>query len=727
MVIAGISPKGFGLGHNSTLYMKGLIATATFALAALGANAVYVDDAYRVDWIQEQVGQVSAQNAFVSGDVLAALTSKNVLAGINVTDGNLLWRKEFGDDATFAQAKVQDKDFAVLGLKDRVSTWDPKLGSLKVQEFVTEGEIKSVYGDSADPERVVVEFADDSVKAYNLFTKEWTNAKKSSATKDASSGVVRVDSERAIVQQENGQLQLVEGERVVWSREEGLADAVDGVFVDLPEIETSLSAEELVFEENADVLSAYIRRVQRHVNDLKYLPDYILAKFSLEDHHQDTRDEIFGFRKLFVVATQQGRLIALNTAVQGRVEWAIDDIQAVQLATVGETIYALTSYGTIAVIDGVLGQIVSDAVSDEVQNGLEFVQLTPSSLAIWTGDGTIVDIVGETHQPLYLTKENEESSTIQGYVYQDDKVVPTWTFSLDKGYKTVASAKRGHQVVASIGTILGDRSVLYKYLHENSLAVAGYNPETQSLKVCVIDTVTGRTLHCKEHKENVVNPENVKLVFGEYWILYTYYSAKPTPGQKLVVWDMYESGMPNERINKDALYSSFESFPLPHVKAQSFFLPAKVDALGISRTKFGVTSRDAIVSLSTGQILSLPKRLLDARRPVGRDPTKEELGEGLVKYEPFIGIAENAVISHFRQALVNHIASTGAALESTSLVVGYGKLDIFFTRVTPSMPFDVLNSKFGKTKLLYTIAALVVIVTFLRPIVNRKAVNAIWR
>lgn len=707
--------------------MKGLIATTTCVLAALGANAVYVDDAYRVDWIQEQVGQVSASNAFVSDDVLAALTSKNVLAGINVTDGRLLWRKQFDDDASFARVKVQDKDLAVLGLKDRVSTWDPKLGHLKLQEFVSEGEIRSVYGDAADPERVIVEFGDGSVKAYNLFTREWTSAKKSSANKPASSEVVEVDSERRVVQQSNGQLQMVKGEKVLWSREEGLADAVDGVFVDLPEIETSLSAEELVFEENADVFSAYVRRVQRHLNDLKYLPDYVLSKLSLEDHQQDTRDEIFGFRKLFVVATKQGRLIALNTAVQGRIEWAIDDIHAVQLATVRETIYALTSEGTLTAIDGVLGQIVPDSAADNVHDGLEFVQLTPSAIAVWTNAGTIVNVVGETQQPLYLTKEDKASSSVQGYVYQDDKVVPTWTFNLDKGYTTVASAKRGHQVVASIGTILGDRSVLYKYLHENSLAVAGYNPETQTLKICVIDTVTGRTLHCKEHNENVVNPENVKLVFGEYWIVYTYYSAKPTPGQKLVVWDMYESGTPNERINKDASYSSFESFPLPHVKAQSFLLPSKVDALGISRTKFGVTSRDVIVSLSTGQILSLPKRLLDARRPVGRDPTKEELGEGLVKYEPFIGIVEHAVISHFRQALVNYITTTGAALESTSLVVGYGNLDVFFTRVTPSMPFDVLNSKFGKTKLLYTIAALIAIVSFLRPIVNRKAVNAIWR
>lgn len=722
-----------------------LLKIATLIVALTAVSCVYVDEAYRVDWLEEHIGPVSdlPSNGFFSqvdgsGDTTVTVySSKNVLASINATNGELLWRRVF-DSGFFTKATIQQADYAVLGSGKRITVWEPVSGNMRSQELASLSEsvvINSLGLDKSDPQQVVVGFTDGSYKGYNLFTKEWSGSSAKhqlEASQKTDENSLKMSEKKKLVQRENGQLQLVSSDDTVvyWTREEGLAEVTDGVFFDLPEVHSSLSAEELIFEEHADVFSAYLRRANRHLNDLKFLPDYLVSKLSLEDHHQkEQRDEIFGFTKLFIAATKPGRLIALNTASQGVIEWTLDGVHAVQLANIDdENVYVLTREGTVLQINGTTGEVKNTYTVGEG----EFIQPSSTSLAVWNNqESRVVNIVNDgqaSSASLYLTKAVKGSSSVSGYFYQGDSVIPTWQFDLGDGYQIADSAKRGHQVVASIGTILGDRSVLYKYLHENSIAIAAYNAETKSLKMCVLDTVSGRILHCKEHRENVVNSENIHVAYGEHWVVYSYYSANPTPSQKLVVWDMYESEVPNERVSdQNEGYSSFEGFALPHVKSQSFLLSTKVKALGISQTKFGITSRDVIVSLSNGQILSLPKRLLDARRPVGRDPTKEEQGEGLVKYEPYIGIMENAVISHHRQVIVNSISTTGATLESTSLVIAYGDLDVFFTRITPSQPFDVLNSKFGKTKLLYTIVALIAAVTLLRPIVNRKSVNALWR
>merc|ERR1711881_574605 len=117
-------------------------------------------------------------------------------------------------------------------------------------------------------------------------------------------------------------------------------------------------------------------------------------------------------------------------------------------------------------------------------------------------------------------------------------------------------------------------------------------------------------------------------------------------------------------------------------------------------------------------IVGIPRTLLDPRRLVGRDPTPLEAEEGLFRYQPTIDIDPKLVLSHKREGI-----AIPAILESTSLVFAYG-IDIFGTRVAPSMAFDILGKGFNKLSLVGTVLALWVGVFVLAPMVRKKQINA---
>jgi len=93
---------------------------------------------------------------------------------------------------------------------------------------------------------------------------------------------------------------------------------------------------------------------------------------------------------------------------------------------------------------------------------------------------------------------------------------------------------------------------------------------------------------------------------------------------------------------------------------------------------------------------------------------------------PALEIDPRSVLNHKRELLgITDIVTTPAQLESTSIIFAYGG-DLFGTRVTPSMPFDVLGKGFSKIQLLGTILALGVGVGFVAPMVRRKQINQRW-
>ena len=86
-----------------------------------------------------------------------------------------------------------------------------------------------------------------------------------------------------------------------------------------------------------------------------------------------------------------------------------------------------------------------------------------------------------------------------------------------------------------------------------------------------------------------------------------------------------------------------------------------------------------------------------------------------------------AVVSYNRTVTdLRSIHCTAAGMESTSLVVAVG-LDVFFTQVAPSKPFDVLKEDFNYALLMLLIGGLMVFTFFANAMVKRKELGSQWR
>lgn len=536
-----------------------------------------------------------------------------------------------------------------------------------------------------------------------------------------------------LVQHASGSLDMICGSTIKWTRHEDLAYQADAAFVEIEDAVGSLSAEELVYEETADVFSAFVRRTQRHVaaaisyvQSLRSGGSAAAALLERLIGQDATKDETFGFNRYLVVSTELHTVYALSSH-QGTVAWRLENVGPAgpgsRVVAINTNVYVIGKDGVVVVLDGRTGrQLATGSANSPVRS----VHTVNDTVLLWTEDNTLVP-ASETTTPLgdaYLTSVDDNESCVLGYAVKDGQLHKTWRWTAPGNSKIVATASRDPQdLSASIGRPLGDRSVLYKYLHHNALAVAAIDSDG-TLTVALLDAVSGRVLHTKQHADKA---SNVQLVFGEHWIVYSFYSQLPTPGQKIVTWDLYESEYSNVRFFEGS-YSSLSDFRPPHVASQAFIYHMGITALGVTRTRFGITSRDVLAALDSGQLVRIPKSTLDARRPTGRKPTTSEQQEGLQTYEGYIPVIPHNVVSHLRHVLgLRHIVSSPADLESTSHIAAFGDLDIFYTRVTPSLPFDVLPASFEKGKLLATAAGLVVLLTQLRRAVLNRQLSLRWK
>jgi hypothetical protein len=141
--------------------------------------------------------------------------------------------------------------------------------------------------------------------------------------------------------------------------------------------------------------------------------------------------------------------------------------------------------------------------------------------------------------------------------------------------------------------------------------------------------------------------------------------------------------------------------------------------MAVTRTRQGITSRELLVTVpSLNSIIGVPRSLIDPRRPIGRDPTPQEMAEGLVRYTPLINFDPKWHLTHKYDVLgVKDVITSESGIESTSLVFAYGH-DIFGTRVAPSFSFDILGKGFNKISMLLTVVGLFVGVLFVAPLVS---------
>ena len=548
--------------------------------------------------------------------------------------------------------------------------------------------------------------------------------------------------------------------QTIWERWESLAGAISATWVDLKEAETL--AHELEMEGHGNPLAAYIHRVRRHLKDLRYLPTWlntlptrVVTSFTgmdlIKDRGLFSQYDAFGFNKLIVVMTENDRLLALDTGAGGKVKWDISSstiaksgIRSIHSKTTG-SLEIVSNLGQRATLDIDSGKI--ENISPEASEQTGSTELLDHAIIVTDGrtetielprtlDGIaqhlesrdshaaspsiiITPIIGNSVKGLQLRQKSPQADVV-------------WDFRPPRGeiIRSISQRPR-HDPVASIGKVMGDRSVMYKYLNPNLALITTVNDAKSAASFYLLDSVSGNILYTITH-EGIDTAKAIITAISQNWFVYSLFgipvsSSSPDPtskGYQIFVSELYESSLPNDRgpLGSTSNFSSLSpsSEPtLPYVISQSFIIPEAISSMSVTQTRQGISTRSLLCYLPlSNSLIAIPKGALDPRRPVGRDPTPAEQEEGLSKYTPVLELSPKWVLSHKLELIgIKKIITSPALLESTALVFAYG-LDVFGTRVTPSQAFDILGKGFNKIQLVLTVFALACGVVFVAPMVS---------
>jgi ER membrane protein complex subunit 1 len=550
---------------------------------------------------------------------------------------------------------------------------------------------------------------------------------------------------RVVETSANGHVSLLRNGEGQWSRPEMLAYATVASWLD--ESSTTGLEAGLDLEISGSPLHAYLHRLQRHLHDLQSLPSFLQSlPASLLNAPTspviDSRAKLVG-DKVVVVGTSQNQLVALDATNAGLVLWqyslletAADDAKIVQIASSRGRTTAYLSDGSFAVVNSTTGHHI-----EYFQGSVPAVRMAtvPAS-----PENAIVKIDGDGKPQ--LAKDIAVPQALEGNVIvtlsetgvafgwtMGQEAHRTWTLTPRSGFKFVSALSRANDdPVASIGKVLGDRAVLYKYISPNLSLLIASSPT--ALVIYLVDAVTGAVLHTSSI-EGVLTDLPIPAVMSENWFSLAYSTQDPDTkslSTQILIAELYESEASNDRgyLASRLNYSSFsaDAGAKPYVITQAYTLPQTISTLAVTQTGQGITSRQLLAALSAVDgIVAIPREVLNARRPVDRDPSRDEQEEGLFKYNPVLDIDAKWFLTHSREvAGTKKILTAPSLLESTSLVFAFGH-DVFGTQVNPSGTFDVLGKGFNKVQLLLTVVALFIGVLVVRPIVRSKSVDGQWK
>ena len=566
----------------------------------------------------------------------------------------------------------------------------------------------------------------------------------------------------------SGDWELVRNGDPVWLRAESLAGTIAAAWVEITQEEGL--AQELATESDSGLLAAYVHRLKRHIGDIiTYFPGWIenLPKWIMglvvsnkaAQQDQTVNQDNFGFRKIIIVATEHGRLAALDTGNQGNVLW---NIKAVDLVAEQKwQVQHIKVEGSIVEARGLEGEFLRvRALTGEVlqhQPGGVVASLKTSAYILdKLGNEIFIAINkdGSVAVPYGTQFERETVLTTQG----NDNIARGWTFGPEAqpslAWEFVPAS--GEQIlnlnnrpaqdsVASIGKALGDRNVMYKYLNPNLLLITTIDKASSKVALYLLDSTSGEVIYTARHA-GVDTARPIVSTITENWLAYTFHltpsTGSPTEalkGYQLVISELFESSIPNDRgplgstsnfsnVRTTAIDSS-STLSSPYVISQAYFLPGPISHLATTTTLQSITPRSLLAILpSLSGILSIPRNVIDPRRPVGRDPTPAEAEEGLFRHSPNLDFEPKWMITHGRDVMgLTNVITAPSKLESTSLVFAYGALDLFGTRLSPIGAFDLLGKGFSRGQLVLTVVGLGIGTGALAPMVCQATIPCFFR
>uniref|UniRef100_A0A452RS33 ER membrane protein complex subunit 1 n=1 Tax=Ursus americanus TaxID=9643 RepID=A0A452RS33_URSAM len=572
---------------------------------------------------------------------------------------------------------------------------------------------------------------------------------------------------RALVQTEDHLLlflQQLAGKVVLWGREESLAEVVCLEMVDLPL--TGAQAElEGEFGKKADgLLGMFLKRLSSQLILLQAWTSHLWKMFYdarkprsqiKNEINIDTlaRDE-FNLQKMMVMVTASGKFFGFSS---GTILWKqyLPNVKPdssfklmVQRTTahfphppqctllVKDKETGMSSLYVFNPIFGKWSQVAPPVLKRPILQSLllpimdqdyaKVLLLIDDEYKVTAFPATrnVLRQLHELAPSIFFYLVDAEQGRLCGYRLRKDLTTElSWELTIPPEVQRIVTVKgkRSSEHVHSQGRVMGDRSVLYKSLNPNLLAVVtestDVHHERTFIGIFLVDGVTGRIIHSSLQRK-AKGP--VHIVHSENWVVYQYWNTKARRNE-FTVLELYEG---TEQYNATA-FSSLDRPQLPQVLQQSYIFPSSISAMEATITERGITSRHLLIGLPSGAILSLPKALLDPRRP--EIPTEQSREENLIPYSPDVQIhAERFINYNQTVSRMRGIYTAPSGLESTCLVVAYG-LDIYQTRVYPSKQFDVLKDDYDYVLISSVLFGLVFATMITKRLAQVKLLNRAWR
>ena len=350
---------------------------------------------------------------------------------------------------------------------------------------------------------------------------------------------------------------------------------------------------------------------------------------------------------------------------------------------------------------------------------------TEGGLHIFPETATAHAALEQHTQPMYMFTIDEVAGRLQGYktVVADGAATarPMWHMQFNAEVESIAAVASRHAKakVNSVGETLGDRSVIYKYLNPNMLALATISPYARgsaNMTIYLIDTIKGAIITRATHT-GVFGA--VHLTQSANWVVYHYRNRKAKRNE-IGILELFSG----DDEPPEGGFTSFEASP-PAVLRQAYIAPFAVSALATTITEQGVTETQLLAAKTDGSILGIQKKLVDSRRP--KNPKAAKHAEGLMPYHPVLGLPPMANLNH-KLALtgVHTIYSSPCGLESTTTVLATG-LDLYMTQIAPSKKFDALSDDFPQTLLVACLVGLSSAVYVIQSRGKEKKLKRLWK
>ncbi|XP_062872101.1 ER membrane protein complex subunit 1 [Trichomycterus rosablanca] len=554
--------------------------------------------------------------------------------------------------------------------------------------------------------------------------------------------------------------------RVLWTREEALADVVTMEMVDLPLTGTQAELEG-EFGKKADgllpmvlkrlssqfiLLQAWIGHLWKLFYDARKPRSHVKNEVSFETL---SRDE-FNLQKMMVMVTASGKLFGIDSK-SGTILWKqyLENIKPnsvfklmVQRTTahfphppqctllikdkdtglgslyVFNPIFGKKSHiGVPALPRPVLQSLLLPLMDQDYSKVLLLID-DQYKVTAFPSTKNVLQQLQEMASSIFFYLVDSNQGRLSGFRLRKDLSTELiWEIIIPTEVQKIVGVKgkRANEHVHSQGRVMGDRSVLYKYLNPNLLAVitesTDSNQDRSFMGIFLIDGVTGRIVH-EAVQRKARGP--VHFVHSENWVVYAYWNTKSRRNEFSVL-EFFE-GM---ELYNSTVFSSLDRPHPPQVLQQSYIFPSPISTLEATLTEKGITSRHLLVGLPSGNILSLPKMFLDPRRPeVASEHTREE---NLIPYSPEMPIRTEWFINYNQTvSRVKGVYTAPSGLESTCLVVAYG-LDIYQTRVYPSKQFDVLKDDYDYVLISSVLLGLFFATMISKRLAEVKLLNRAWR